>query len=161
MATAERKTVKVEKVVKATEDVIALELTKDEAETLAVILCKVGGSPSYSPRGHADSIQGALVEVGVMANEYDFYDLPAYSLVERGSGITFKGYPETKANDRPIEVGDRVKILDVRFVENPSRFVNRVGTVSHIDPRDRVLTYEVEFEDNTAIWAKSVERVGS
>lgn len=48
-----------------TVEVINLELTKEEAETLRFILNRIGGTPSNSPRKHADSITTALRHVGI------------------------------------------------------------------------------------------------
>ncbi|MFJ9961098.1 hypothetical protein [Streptomyces avermitilis] len=42
-----------------------LELSDAEARTLAVILGKVAGSPTASPRKHAESVHNALKRAGV------------------------------------------------------------------------------------------------
>jgi hypothetical protein len=53
-------------------DTVRLELTTAEAEVLAALLDKVGGSPKNSARVHADSIAVALRGAGVrgMATGY-------------------------------------------------------------------------------------------
>jgi hypothetical protein len=44
---------------------ILLTLTPDEADMLAAVLGKIGGSPSDSPRRHQESIRNALRRVGL------------------------------------------------------------------------------------------------
>jgi hypothetical protein len=56
---------------------ISLELTLDEATTLADIMSRVGGSPSTSRRGHTAAIYETLRAAGVKAvcdlENYDGY----------------------------------------------------------------------------------------
>ena len=42
-----------------------LELTKEEAETLDMILNRVGGDPKKSRRGYAENIRQALKRIGI------------------------------------------------------------------------------------------------
>lgn len=51
------KTVQVE----TEEEVISLQLSQEEARTLAVVLARIGGLP-YSPRGHLRSLEYGLNE---------------------------------------------------------------------------------------------------
>lgn len=44
-----------------------LTLTEDEAETLAVILHKVGGDPDTTPRAHANTVRAKLAALGLDA----------------------------------------------------------------------------------------------
>lgn len=54
---------------------VSLELTLDEATTLADITARVGGSPSTTRRAHVQSIAEALHEVNIRAVcELDNYD---------------------------------------------------------------------------------------
>lgn len=84
MAYADRATREV--VTTKTENVIRLDLSESEAETLAVVLSRVGGSPYRSPRGNAENILDALtVIIG------DYRNLPVYKL---GTGaINFADVP--------------------------------------------------------------------
>ena len=50
---------------------VILELTENEASTLARILCQVGG-PSNTRRRHADAIRIALNVAGVEESSSDF-----------------------------------------------------------------------------------------
>jgi hypothetical protein len=71
-------------------DEIGLSLSKDEAATLAAILAYVGGSPSRSPRGHADSISSALRDAGHHFTSGRAADIhKQISTFEHGSGIQF------------------------------------------------------------------------
>jgi hypothetical protein len=71
-------------------DEIGLSLSKDEAATLAAILAYVGGSPSRSPRGHADSISSALREAGYHFSHGRSAEIHKQILTfEHGSGIQF------------------------------------------------------------------------
>lgn len=62
---------------------VALELTLEEAQTLREVLGSVGGSPSQSGRGFADSIYDALVEAG-------FSQLPQELFVPSRQSIYFE-----------------------------------------------------------------------
>lgn len=44
-----------------------LDLTQAEAETLAVILYRVGGQPDSTPRGYADAVRAKLSSLGLDA----------------------------------------------------------------------------------------------
>lgn len=79
---------KAKKSVQTTER-IKLTLTVEEAETLAVITQKIGGSPSASARRFVDNIAHALSRVGVVGSV--LYSNPAYQV--SGVGITFKDQP--------------------------------------------------------------------
>jgi len=50
--------------VKTEIDMIELIITPEEALTLYLILCSVGGDPRNTLRGHADSVRRKLAEVG-------------------------------------------------------------------------------------------------
>lgn len=52
--------VTVEKVVTVKQEVVNLELSVDEAETLLFILHRIGGDPDTTPRGTIDNISSAL-----------------------------------------------------------------------------------------------------
>lgn len=47
------------------EETYTLILSKEEANTLAAVMARVGGSPSGSPRAHIISIQNALQRVDI------------------------------------------------------------------------------------------------
>lgn len=47
---------------------VILYLTEEEARTLAAMTGRVGGSPTYSPRGYVERISHALAKLGM------FYD---------------------------------------------------------------------------------------
>ena len=66
---------------------VTLTLTDDEAGTLRAILSRISGSPTHSPREHADTIAAALNKAGVVrpANVV-FLDEPR-------SAIRFRDYP--------------------------------------------------------------------
>lgn len=49
---------------------ITLELTKDEAQTLATLLGYVGGSPTKSQRANTDNIRIALNDAGIVGVPY-------------------------------------------------------------------------------------------
>jgi len=71
---------------------VTLELTLEEARTLAVMCAKVGGSDgdfgrADSPRRHVDSVFDALDAVGVI-----YADSPEYELADKG-GFYFSDYP--------------------------------------------------------------------
>lgn len=66
---------------------VTLTLDKDEAQFLADVLAKVGGSPEYSRRRHQQPISDALASAGIKHQ----YPLPD---VNRNSGISFE-------DDRP------------------------------------------------------------
>lgn len=70
---------------------VALTLTEGEARTLIAVLARVAGSPSLSPRQHADDVRDALID----ALAVDYTDVLEYQLIEdkymRGS-ITFSDY---------------------------------------------------------------------
>ena len=69
---------------------VTLQLTCEEANTLAVILWQVGGSPSKSPRKDAESISQALRAIGI-----DYDHQVAYKLLRSNTtGIIFNEYPE-------------------------------------------------------------------
>ena len=76
---------------------VTLELTLEEARTLAVVCAKVGGgigglSVNYSPRRHIASVLNTLEDVGIA-----YEDTPEYCLVDRDmehyQGIYFNNYP--------------------------------------------------------------------
>lgn len=67
-----------------------LRLSKDEANTLTVILSNVGGSPSESPRKHAAAVRTALIGAGFVAAT-----APEYKLAGTGS-LYFSDYPATE-----------------------------------------------------------------
>ena len=54
-----------EVVVKTAQQVYKLTLTQDEAETLSVVLAKVGGDPDRTGRGNTEAIFDALEAAGV------------------------------------------------------------------------------------------------
>lgn len=45
-------------------DVITIELNQDEAETLVVVLRKIGGAPDTTRRGFTDNVLKALRTIG-------------------------------------------------------------------------------------------------
>lgn len=51
--------------------VITLELTMEEAQALAAVLSKVGGSVSHTRRGKTNDIECALLAAGVKSVTYD------------------------------------------------------------------------------------------
>lgn len=71
-ATALKKTVK-KTVEEQVDDGVILMLSKDEAETLRLIVCNIGGDRYESRRKHAEAIAEALRLAGV-------YKLSAYSV---------------------------------------------------------------------------------
>lgn len=50
---------------------VQLTLTQEEAETLRTICQRIGGSPEFTRRKHADSIKEALIDIGVDYVETD------------------------------------------------------------------------------------------
>ena len=64
MATATITTKAVEKVVVDHEEIVRLELSRDEAETLRIIFGRIGGSPQ-GRRGHVTAMTEALEDAGV------------------------------------------------------------------------------------------------
>lgn len=50
---------------------VTLELSQAEAETLAAILVKIGGTPKTTRRKHAQAVLSALTELGVSASNND------------------------------------------------------------------------------------------
>lgn len=62
-----------------------------------------------------------------------------------------------EATDRPIEVGDKVRVTEVG--EGDSIFLHRVGNVIEIDSGDPILTFLVDVGNDDWAWVKSVERV--
>lgn len=67
-----------------------LEMTKDEAETLRVVLANVDGSPDNSPRKNAQAIANEL-----SANDIDYRSADAYKYLSGGGSIYFRDYPKT------------------------------------------------------------------
>lgn len=65
-----------------------------------------------------------------------------------------------ETDDRPIQVGDKVRITDVGE-DNDGDFMGTVGIVRRIDNGDPRLPYEIEdvTDGYYLTWAKSVERV--
>ena len=74
---------------------VTLELTLDEARTLAVVLARVGGDPDHSPRKHGQSVSDALESVHISSS-----GAPEHGLISRGVGtgvgasLYFDDYPE-------------------------------------------------------------------
>lgn len=68
---------------------IALELTPEEATTLAVILSRISGDPYTTARKHASAIACALRAVG-----YSYEGTPESELA--GGGIEFRSYEEAE-----------------------------------------------------------------
>jgi len=66
-----------------------LTLSKEEAETLAVVCSLVGGCPTYSPRKHTDSITKALKSKNIF-----YYNTQARELLNNSNknNIDFKDY---------------------------------------------------------------------
>lgn len=61
--------------------VIKLYLSQKEAQTLLIIMNRIGGDPKTSLRKHADSIREALIHVGVTVPSRDvFVDAPSVSV---------------------------------------------------------------------------------
>ena len=58
-------------------DVTTLTLSVDEAETLCVVLRKIGGSPSNTRRGYTEAIYIALYQAGfnLSYNSMDGYEM--------------------------------------------------------------------------------------
>lgn len=81
----------VEKVVVETieEPRYTLELTEDEALTLARTLSRVGGHPRLSARKHTDTIARELREVGI---HWMYATAPGFSIADSATrqGITFE-----------------------------------------------------------------------
>jgi hypothetical protein len=122
------------------EDVITLTLSKDEAETLSEITFRhVSGSSTDSPRQHSDAIHEALRAAGV-----DQHALAGHA---RGR-IHFEDYPEPEkpTKDRPVKVGDRIKILKDR--PSYAQFMTGdIATVVEIDG-----DYAVQAENASGLW---------
>jgi hypothetical protein len=81
------------KVKEISQEMVTLVMTKAEAETLRVILGRVGGNPEKSPRRYAARIFAALGDAGV-AWETDHYK------TDPSSSIHFLNYPQ-KAKKAP------------------------------------------------------------
>ena len=75
-------------------DLIHVQLSPAEAETLSVILSRVGGSSTCSPRGSVDSLFEGLKAIGIDHREAD-----ADKCVPSGGSIYFNDYP------KPFEPG--------------------------------------------------------
>jgi hypothetical protein len=116
MASATRKTV--EKTI--TEDVIVLELTKEEADGLRAVLTDFDGFEDYT---------------GNIGNLIDLLGNP------------------TETDDRPIEVGDKVRVL--KAIDSECN--GRIGVVGEMDGSS--IPYRVDFSDGEYEWAYNVERV--
>jgi hypothetical protein len=54
-------------------ETIALFLTHEEAEALAVVLCRIAGDPKTTPRRLTDSISNALHKAGVHWHKSDMF----------------------------------------------------------------------------------------
>ena len=70
---------------------VTLDLTLEEARTLAVVLSRVGGSPRISPREHIEAVSNALSDVGV-----NWLSASERGLIEdspRYQSIMFNNYP--------------------------------------------------------------------
>lgn len=65
MAKAARKTEKVERVITEDKEVIVIELSVEEARTLARVLARIGGDCKVSRRIHTESISATLANVGI------------------------------------------------------------------------------------------------
>jgi hypothetical protein len=66
---------------------VALKLSEPEALFLAVVLSKISGHPSDSPREYQESIALALAEAGVFWGDFKFAHL-----VENGMHV--RDYPQ-------------------------------------------------------------------
>lgn len=54
-------------------ETVTLTLTMNEAQTIADIFAKVGGSPDGSRRGYVEAVSDALLDAGVRWGEDDGY----------------------------------------------------------------------------------------
>lgn len=129
------------------EDRITLELTPDEAATLARVCQLIGGDPSDSPRRHMEAINAALRGAGVRAVDH--------CVMASNGAIYFKTYP--KSADEPFRVGDRVRIVEAAFT---SRKNGAVGYICDLDLPDKNAPYRVDVGNDERHWARRVERVG-
>lgn len=88
MATAKKRVVTRE-VVTTVEEVngVTLELSKEEAESLAALFAKIAGSPTRSRRGYTNAIQDALREAGFYWETSKAYDSLG------GEGVFFESEP--------------------------------------------------------------------
>jgi hypothetical protein len=74
-----------------------LYLTKEEAETVAVVLGRIGGSPIVTPRKHADAVLDALRGAGVTTCSDD----PGYKI--------HRGHPDAiYFEPPPLRIVDQV-----------------------------------------------------
>lgn len=84
MAKLSRSVRPVEKVVVTEEDVFTLELSREEIETLAVVMAKIAGNPLTSPRKHTDAIAQELNRLGI-----HYYSVDAFDKASSRGGISF------------------------------------------------------------------------
>jgi hypothetical protein len=63
----------------------------------------------------------------------------------------------SKPDDRPIEVGDKVRVTGVP--EGDEFYMGKTAPLDDIDPTDDYLTYRVRFPDGDYAWVTNVERV--
>lgn len=68
-------------------DVITIQLDQDEAESLVLVLRKIGGPPSTTRRGHTDSLYQALRKIGF---DKDYNSMKGYEM--EGSLVFSKGW---------------------------------------------------------------------
>lgn len=84
---------------------VVLTLTELEAETLAAILGKIGGSSETSPRGYASRIAVKLSTAGF------YYDrnYQIYSALQ--GGLSFDGLPKAELTPRNNPEPDEVVVM--------------------------------------------------
>jgi len=69
---------------------VTLELSEEEARTLAAVLSYVGGCPTDSPRKHTDAVLEALTESAGLGS---FVGTVEHNLADPERGIYFRNYP--------------------------------------------------------------------
>jgi hypothetical protein len=140
MASAEKKTV--------TTETFTLVLSSEEAAFLLDLL--FGHVNGTGPRKHSNDIGSALDAAGVDRS----------AMRHLGSGIVSYKDPEpVKKNNAPLQVGDRVKVIEDWTNRDPS-IIGDVGKLTQIDPEDDGgMVYEIEWPDGGSNWVKRVERV--
>lgn len=68
---------------------VTLELDRDELVWLSTVLCRTGGSPTQSLRKHADAINNALRNMGIVASELARHDLVEKCAGSNGGGSMY------------------------------------------------------------------------